>query len=344
MDCRQMVNDTVSYSCDERSGMQAIQVREHGGPEVLELVELPEPAVPSDGLLVAVTVAGVNFVDVYQRTGQALYAVEPPYVPGGEGAGRVVAAGPDVSEFHPGDRVVWKHAPGSQAELVAVAAAEALPIPDEVSDELAAAVIVQGLTAHYLVEDVNPISAGDVAVVHSAAGGVALVLTQLIAQRGGRIVGTVSSAAKKRIAHEAGAEVVVSYDELGGAVDELTGGQGADVVFDAVGVATFDASLAALRPRGQLVVYGASSGPVPPFDIMRLNRAGSVTLSRPSLVDFTRTRAELVDRADAVLGAVAAGALAVHIGGRYRLLDASQAYTELEARRTTGKLVLLVDR
>jgi NADPH2:quinone reductase len=324
--------------------MRAALVTRHGGPEVLDVVDLEPPVPGPRELVVAVSAAGVNFVDVYQRSGLALYAVAPPYVPGGEGAGRIVSLGDGVTCFAVGDRVVWKQAPGSQAEFVTVAAAEAVPIPDGVSDETAAAVFAQGLTVDYLVTSVNPISNGDVAVVHSAAGGVGLLLTQLVKQRGGRVVGSVSSDVKAAVARRAGADLVVSYDDVGAAVAELTGGRGADVIYDAVGAATFDASLAALRPRGHLVVYGASSGPVPPFDIMRLNRSGSVMLSRPSLVDFTRTREELLERSTRLFEFVTSGVLSVHIGGRYRLDDVRGAYAELEGRRSTGKLIIAIAR
>lgn len=326
--------------------MHAIRVERHGGPEVLEHVEIPPPKPGVGELLVAVSVGGVNYADVYQRSGQAFYAVTPPFVPGIEGAGRVVATGEGVAGIDLGDRVVWKRALGSHAELVAVPVVEAIPIPSDITDELAAAVLVQGMTAHYLVEDVHDIVPGDVAVVHSASGGVGMLLTQMVKWRGGRVIAVVSTAEKAAAARQAGADDALVYDglDVGSAVRQLTFGRGADVVYDAVGATTFDGSLASLRPCGHLVVYGATSGPVPPIDIMRLNSAGSVSLSRPSLVDFVPTSAKLRCRASEVLAAVSSGQLSVHIGGRYPLAKARVAYEDLEARRTVGKLLLTIDR
>ncbi|MDQ6649521.1 MAG: quinone oxidoreductase, partial [Actinomycetota bacterium] len=260
-----------------------------------------------------------------------------------EGAGRVSAVGDGVDSVGPGDRVAWKLAQGSYAEQVLVAAEEAVPVPDGVSDEVAAAVMLQGLTAHYLAASTFPVGSGDTVLVHAAAGGVGLLLTQIVKLRGGRVIGTVSTAAKEEQARGAGADEVIRYDEVDVAprVRELTGGEGVAAVYDGVGRDTVDGSLASLRPRGMLVIYGAASGPVPPFDVQRLNAGGSLFLTRPSLGHYTRDRAELTGRTDELFGWLAAGRLDVFIGGRYPLSDVRQAHQDLEGRRTTGKLLLL---
>ncbi|HEY8676758.1 MAG TPA: quinone oxidoreductase [Candidatus Dormibacteraeota bacterium] len=323
--------------------MKAVSVSRYGGPEVLEIVDVDTPSPGAGQVLVDVAFAGVNFMDIYARSGVGQYAETPPFVLGGEGSGRVLAVGDGVSGFAPGQRVVWKAARGSYAELVAAPAAELVPVPDAVSDEAAAAVFLQGLTAHYLVHSTHPIQTGEVVVVHAAAGGVGLLLTQMATLRGARVVGTVSSAEKERLAREAGAAEVVRYDQttVSDAVRELTGGEGAAAVYDGVGQATFEESLKCLRPRGMLVLFGASSGQVPPFDLHRLASAGSLFVTRPTLVHYTRDRAELLDRAVQVLDLVANGRLRVHIGGRHALADAQQAHRDLESRRTVGKLLLI---
>ena len=322
--------------------MQAIQVSRTGGPEVLEVVELPDPEPGEGELLVELAAAGVNYIDTYQRSG--LYPTPTPFVCGMEGAGRVVAVGPGVADFAAGDRVAWKAAPGSYAQRVVVPAAEALAVPDAVSDEAAAAVLLQGLTAHYLVTSSYPIKLGDTVLVHAAAGGVGLLLTQLAVARGGRVIGTVSTEEKQRLAHDAGAAEVIRYtevDDLAGRVRSLTDGKGVAAVYDGVGAATFDASLASLRPRGMLVLFGASSGPVPAFEPLRLAAAGSLFLTRPVLSHYTATRDELAWRAREVFEAVVAGDLRVHIGARFALADARTAHEQLQARKTTGKVLLL---
>jgi NADPH2:quinone reductase len=290
---------------------------------------------------VAVRAAGVNFIDVYFRTG--LYPRELPFVAGLEGAGVVEALGPGVAGLARGARVAWASAPGSYAQAVLAPAAALVAVPDAVSDETAAAAMLQGMTAHYLVYATRQTRPGDVALVHAAAGGVGLLLVQMLAQAGARVVATCSSAEKERLAREAGAHEVVRYVEtdFAQAARALTGGRGCDVVYDSVGRDTFEGSLRSLRPRGLLVLYGQSSGPVPPFELQRLNALGSLFLTRPSLAHYTATREELLERANAVLGAAAAGRLAVRIGARFPLSEAAEAHRALEARRTTGKVLLL---
>ena len=322
--------------------MQAIQVSRTGGPDVLELAELPEPEPGEGQLLVEVAAAGVNYIDTYHRSG--LYPMPVPFVLGREGAGRVLTAGPGVEGFAHGDRVAWKESGGSYAQRVLVPAAEALPVPDGVGDEVAAAVPLQGLTAHYLVSSAYPIQPGDTVLVHAAAGGVGLLLTQFAVARGARVIGTVSTEVKAQLARSVGAAEVLNYaevDDLAAAVRELTGGDGVAAVYDGVGANTFDASLASLRPRGMLVLYGASSGPVPAFEPQRLAAAGSAFLTRPVLAHYTANRDELTWRAREVFDAVVAGDVDVHIGGRYALGDARAAHVDLQSRRTTGKLLLL---
>ena len=322
--------------------MRAIQVSQHGGPEVLEPADLP-PLQPGPGeLLVDVVAAGVNYIDTYHRSGT--YSRSLPFVPGLEGAGRVAAVGPGVDMVHAGDRVAWADAPGSYAGQVVVPAERAVSVPAEVDDDTAAAALLQGMTAHYLAVSTYPVGEGDRVLVHAAAGGVGLLLTQLVTTRGGRVIGTVSTEEKEQLAQEAGAAEVIRYtevDDLAAVVRELTSGDGVAVVYDGVGASTFDASLAALRRRGMLVLFGAASGPVPPFDIQRLNSGGSLFLTRPTLRHYTATREELTWRAAEVYAAVASGALRIRIGGRYPLERAREAHEELQGRRTTGKLLLL---
>jgi NADPH2:quinone reductase len=323
--------------------MRAVQVTAVGGPEVLELVELPDPEPGPGELLVDVAAAGVNFIDTYKRRG--IYPVDPPFVAGEEGVGRVATLGSgDPRGFAVGDRVIWANVPGSYAERVVVPTGAAVPVPAEIPDDVAVGAYLQGMTAHFLVTDCAPVGTGDTVLAHAAAGGVGLLLTQLATARGARVLATVSTAEKEKLARDAGAaEVLRSADvhDLAAAVRALTGGDGVAVAFDGVGHETFDASLASLRRRGTLVLYGAASGPVPPVDPMRLNRAGSVYLTRPTLHDYVATRRELVDRAAAVFAAVTDGSLHVRIGHRYPLHRAADAHTDLEGRRTTGKVLLV---
>lgn len=322
--------------------MRAIQIHETGGPENMHLVEVPDP-VPGDGeLLVDVAAAGVNFIDTYHRSG--LYPMRMPLTLGLEGAGRVRSLGAGVEGFEPGDRVAWAHTPGSYAERVAVRAVEAVKIPDGVSDEQAVGATLQGMTAHFLVTATYPVAEGDAVLVHAAAGGVGLLLTQLATARGARVIGTVSTPAKAELARAAGAAEVINYsevDDLAAAVKDATGGEGVAVVYDGVGKSTFDASLASLRRRGMLVLFGGASGPVPPVDPQRLNAGGSLFLTRPTLFHYIATRAELEWHAGEVFDAVAKGTLDIRIGHRYPLAEAARAHEDLQGRRTTGKLVLL---
>ncbi|GAA4848855.1 quinone oxidoreductase [Saccharopolyspora rosea] len=321
--------------------MRAIQVRRNGGPEVLELTEIDTPGPGPGQLLVEVAASGVNFIDTYQRSG--IYSVPLPFTPGSEGAGRVAAIGDGVTDFAVGDHVAWAMTPGSYAERAVVPADKAVRVPDGVEDRTAAAAMLQGMTAHFLVTSTHPVAVGETALVHAAAGGMGLLLTQLIKARGGTVIGTVSTADKERLAREAGADQVIRYTEadVAESVRELTGGRGVDVVYDGVGKSTFDASLASLRPRGVLVLFGAASGPVPPVDPQRLNSAGSVFLTRPSLAHHILSRAELDQRAGDVFGWIADGTLTIRVGATYPLADARQAHEDLEGRRTTGKLLLV---
>lgn len=310
--------------------MRAVLIKSHGGPEVLEVVDVPPPEAGPRELLVDVAAVGVNYRDVYEREGA--YGGELPRIIGVEGAGSVVGTG---------DRVAWIAAPGSYAERVVIDAERAVPLPDGVSDEVAAAALLQGITAHYLSASTHEVRAGENVLVHAAAGGVGLFLTQIVAMRGGRVIATTSTDEKAELARNAGARDVIGYDGFAQRVRELTGGVGADVVYDGVGAATFEESLASLRPRGDLVLYGAASGRVPPFDPMRLEAGGSLYLTRPGIRHYTATREELIARAGNVFEWIADGKLDVRIGARYPLADARRAHEDLESRRTTGKLLLL---
>lgn len=320
--------------------MRAVVVSEPGGPEVLRVVDRAAP-VPGPGeVLVDVVAAGVNFMDVYSREGSPPYGRETPFVLGSEGAGTVNAVGAGVPGRRVGDVVAWTGVPGSYAEQAVVPADRAVPVPPAVEATTAAAVMLQGCTAHYLASSTWPVSAGDVAVVHAAAGGVGLLLTQIVRLRGGTVVATTSGGAKTDLAREAGAHHVAGYGDFRQVVRDVTGGAGAHVVYDGVGRATFDDGLAALRRRGLMVLYGAASGPVPPVDLLRLMTGGSLYVSRPTLGDYVVTRDELVSRTDELFSWITDGALAVRIGGTYGFADAAAAHRDLAGRRTTGKLLL----
>jgi NADPH2:quinone reductase len=310
--------------------MRAVRISRHGGPDVLEVVDVPPPQPGPGRLLVDLAVAGVNYRDVYEREGA--YGGELPAIIGAEGVGSVAGSG---------KRVAWVSAPGSYAEQVVVEADRAVPVPEGISDELAAAALLQGITAHYLSTSTHAVRPGENVVVHAAAGGVGLLLTQMVALRGGRVIATTSTEEKARLAREAGAAEVIGYEGFAERVKELTDGVGADVAYDGVGAATFDESLAALRPRGDMVLFGAASGRVPPFDPMRLEGGGSLYLTRPSIRHYTATHEELLERAAEVFAWIAEEKLDVRIGGRYPLAEARRAHEDLEARRTTGKLILL---
>jgi NADPH:quinone reductase len=320
--------------------VRAIVVTRHGGPEVLELRDEPAPQPGGGQLLVDVEAVGVNYRDVYERQGAGAYGGTPPLVAGVEGAGTVAAVGEGETGFAAGDRVAWAAAPGSYAEQVVVDAQAAVPLPDGVSAELAAAALLQGMTAHYLAGATYPVQNGDAVLVHAGAGGVGLLLIQIVKRRGGRVIATTSTDEKAELARGAGADEAIGYEGFAERARALTGGDGVAVVYDGVGKATFDGSLEALRPRGCLVLYGAASGPVPPVDTSRLQAGGSLFLTRPTLRHYTLTPDELRRRAGEVFGWIAEGALDVRIGGRYPLAEAQRAQEDLEARRTTGKLIL----
>jgi NADPH2:quinone reductase len=315
-----------------------------GGPEVLRLTEQEAPRPGPGQVVVEVAAAGVNYMDIYQREGVGNYRTDPPFVPGAEGAGTVAAVGEGVTNLTVGDRVAWAGSGNSYAEQVALPAHRVVLVPDGVGLQVAAAAILQGMTAHYLVTSTFPVREGDVAVVHAAAGGVGLLLTQMVKRRGGIVVATTSGGEggeKAELALGAGADHVVGYDRFRDIVDGATDGAGAHVVYDGVGKDTFDDSLAALRLRGMMVLYGAASGQVPPVDPQRLNSGGSLFLTRPTLVHYIADTAELRWRAGEVFDWIAKGELDVRIGGTYPLADAGRAQDDLAGRRTTGKLLLL---
>ena len=321
--------------------MKAIRIHEHGGPEALRLEEVPEP-VPGPGqVLFRVEAAGVNFIEVYQRTG--LYRVTLPATPGSEAAGTVAAVGPGVTEFHAGDAVASQNVLGAYAEYALAPAERVVRLPPGVTTRLGAAVMLQGMTAHYLACSTYPLGKGDACLIHAAAGGVGLLLTQIAKLRGARAIGTASIREKAALAKEAGAEDVILYTEedFAAAVARLTRGAGVRVVYDSVGRTTFDKSLECLAPRGMMVLFGQSSGPVPPFDPQILNRRGSLFLTRPTLNHYVATRAELLERAGEVLGWVRDGKLRVRISRELPLSQAAEAHRQLEARATTGKVLLI---
>lgn len=304
-----------------------------------EAIELPEPG-PGQ-VRIAVAAAGVNFIDTYHRTG--LYPRERPFTLGLEGAGTIEASGEGVSDdLQPGARVAWTNVPGSYASHVIADAERLVPVPEGVTSEDAAAVMLQGMTAHYLVHDTYPVGAGTVCLLHAAAGGVGLLVCQMAKQRGARVIGTASSANKAERARQAGAADMILYtsQDFRAEVERLTGGEGVHVAYDSVGKSTFEGSLACLRRRGMLVLFGQSSGPIGSFDPLMLSRGGSLYMTRPTLFDYTATRAELLARAGAVLGAVASGALRVSIDRTLPMDDAAEAHRLLEGRKTSGKLLL----
>jgi NADPH:quinone reductase len=321
--------------------MRAIVVRQHGRPEVLEIAEVPDLRPGPGQLLVDVAAAGVNFMDIYQRQGNPPYGSGLPYVPGAEGAGTVAGVGPDVQGFAEGDQVAWTGVPGSYAERVALPAGSAVPVPDGVSLQVAAAVMLQGLTAHYLSNSTYPVAGGDHVVVHAAAGGVGLLLTQMVKMRGGIVIGTASTTAKAVLAQEAGADHLAGYDDFAAVTRQVTDGAGAAAVYDGVGLTTFDDSLSALRPRGYMVLYGAASGPVPAFELQRLAAGGSLYITRPTLGSYLASRDELLSRTSDLFSWIAQGKLSVRVGGTYPLGEAARAHEDLGGRRTTGKLILL---
>ncbi|GAC00068.1 NADPH--quinone reductase [Gordonia namibiensis NBRC 108229] len=320
--------------------MRAIQVTRHGGPDVLAFGTVDDPIPAADEVIVRTSAVGVNYIDTYLRRG--LYPSTPPYIPGTEGAGEIVSLGSEVSGLEVGQRVAWCAAPASYAELVAVPAAQAVVVPDGIDDAVAGSSLLRGLTAHYLLDGSAHPHPEDTVLIHAGAGGVGLILTQMAKRHGLRVITTVSSDEKEELSREAGADHVLRYtDDLAARVRELTDGRGVPVVYDGVGADTFEQSLAATAVRGIIVLFGASSGPVPPFDLQRLNPAGSLSVTRPTLAHFTATPEELNWRASEYFEAIEDGDVDVRVGQRYRLADAAQAHADLEARKTTGATVLL---
>ncbi len=322
---------------------RALFVTDHGDRSVLQVRDHDLPDPEPDQVQVRVAASGVNFIDVYKR--QGVYPLPTPFVAGEEAAGTVEAVGADVSGVAVGDRVAWVQYDGSHAELANVPASFVVPVPDGLELDLAAASMLQGMTAHYLVRSTWPVQEGQVALVHAAAGGVGQLLVQMITARGAQVVATAGSDEKLRIAGELGASHLINYREFDGRPDELAArvremvGAGVDVAYDGVGKATFDASLKSLRPRGMLVLFGGASGQVPPFDLQQLNAHGSLFVTRPTLLSYIQDRAELSWRAGEVFGSLADGSLKLQIGGSYALEGAADAYEALEGRRSTGKLI-----
>ena len=321
---------------------RALLVPRTGDSSVLEVREV-EVSPPGPGeVQVEVAAVGVNFIDVYQR--QGVYPLQTPFVACSEGAGTVTALGDGVTEVAVGDRVAWGQGLGAAATVANRAVESLVPVPAGLELDVAAAAMLQGMTAHYLVTSTYAVHEGTSALVHAAAGGVGQLLVQMITAKGGRVIATAGSADKLEIARRLGASATIDYtqsSDLAAEVREANGDKGVDVVYDGVGKSTFDASLASLRPRGMMVLFGGASGQVPPFDIQRLNSGGSLFLTRPTLGHYIATREELLERGTSVLGDLASGALELEIGGRYSFDDARQAYDDLEGRRTTGKLLLV---
>jgi NADPH2:quinone reductase len=321
--------------------MKAIQVHKYGGPEVLTIEEVSVPEPKTGETRVKIEAIGVNYIDIYQRTG--LYPLKTPFTLGTEGAGIVDAVGPDVTEVKKGDRVGYAMIPGSYAEYAIVPAARLVPLPPSIDARLAAALMLQGMTAHYLTHSTYPLKKGETALVHAAAGGVGLLLIQIAKQLGATVIGTVSTEAKAKLAKEMGVDHLILYTQSDflAEVKKLTDGRGVNVVYDSVGQTTFDKSLDCLRPRGYLVLFGQSSGPVPPFDPGKLAAKGSLFLTRPSLAHYTLERSELLQRANDVFNWTATGKLKVRLDKTFSLAEAAEAHRQLEGRKTTGKVILL---
>jgi NADPH:quinone reductase len=321
--------------------MKAVQVKQAGGPEVLEYVDLPIPRPKANEAVVQLAASGVNFIDVYFREGR--YKTPMPFVVGQEGAGTVTSVGPDAKSVKVGDRVAWTGLQGAYAEYAAVPADRLVPIPQGVGDEQAAAAMLQGMTAHYLTHDTYPLKRGETALVHAAAGGVGLLLVQMAHNIGARIIATVSTEQKAKLAKGAGADDVILYTQTDFETEtkRLMSGSGVDVIYDSVGKTTFEKGLNLLRPRGMMVQFGASSGPVPPFDLIALSQKGSLYLTRPTLMNYIASREELVGRSNAVFGMIAADKLTLRIEHIYPLSEARHAQRDLQGRKTTGKLLLI---
>jgi len=307
----------------------------------MELVDLPVPQPKPNEAVVKLAASGVNFIDVYHREGR--YKAPLPFIPGQEGSGVVTAVGSDVKSVKIGDRVAWSGLLGSYAEYAAQPADRLVSIPPGVNDQQAAAAMLQGMTAHYLSHDTYPLKRGETALIHAAAGGVGLLLTQMAHNIGARVIATVSTDQKAKLAREAGADDVILYtqSDFEAETRRLTGGKGVDVVYDSVGKTTFEKGLNVLRPRGMMVLFGGSSGAVPPFDLVALSQKGSLYVTRPTLVNYIATREELVARSSAVFGMIASGKLKLRIEYTYPLAQAQQAHRDLEGRKTTGKILLI---
>jgi NADPH2:quinone reductase len=321
--------------------MKAIRVQHTGGPEVMELVEVPVPQAKFGEAVVKVSVAGLNSIDGHFRDGSLRTPL--PFIPGQEGSGVVSSAGSNVQTVKVGDRVAWSGALGSYAEYVAASADSLVPVPATVTDQQAAAAMMHGLTAHYLVNDAHKLKAGETALVHAAAGGVGLLLVQMARMIGARVIGTASSQEKADLARSAGADEVIVFtqQDFDPEVKRLTGGKGVDVVYDGVGKATFEKNLNVMRLRGMLVLYGMSSGPVPPVDPAKLSEKGSLYMARTTLAHFTATREELLARSGALFEMIANGKLKLRIAKTYSLAEAAQAHRDMEARKIAGKLLLI---
>jgi NADPH2:quinone reductase len=320
--------------------MKCIQVQKPGGPEVLTLVDLPVPTPKPNEAIVKIAAAGVNFIDVYFREGR--YPAPLPFVDGQEAAGTVTEVGADVKSFKPGDRVAYTGVMGAYAEYAAVPADRLIRVPEKLSDQQAAGAMLQGMTAHYLIHTTYPLKKGETALIHAAAGGVGLLMVQMAKNLGARVIATVGSAAKAKLAKDAGADDVIIYTEqdFEAETKRLTAGAGVHVVYDGVGKTTFDGGINVLRPRGYMVLFGGASGPVAAFDPIKLAQKGSLFLTRPSLAHYIASREELEQRAGDVLGWIADGKLKLRIEHIYKLADVQQAHRDLEGRKTTGKLVL----
>ena len=320
--------------------MKAIQVQKTGGPEALTLVDLPVPKPKANEAVVEIAAIGVNFIDVYFREGR--YPAPSPFVNGQEAAGTVTEVGGEVTTVKPGDRVAYTGVIGAYAEYAAVPADRLVHVPDKITDQQAAAAMLQGMTAHYLVNSTYRLKKGETALIHAAAGGVGLLLVQMAKNIGARAIGTVGTEEKAKLAREAGADEVIVYTQQDFEVEtkRLTENKGVHVVYDGVGKSTFEKGLNVLRPRGYMVLFGGASGAVPPFDPIALSQKGSLFLTRPSLVNYIATRDELEQRSNDVLGSVAAGTLKLRIGHVYKLEEVQQAHRDLEGRKTTGKILL----
>ncbi len=321
--------------------MKAIQVLKTGGPEALTFTDVPAPKPKANEVIVKIAAAGINYIDVYFREGR--YPAAMPFISGQEASGVVSEVGAEVKTFKPGDRVAYTNIMGAYAEYAAVPADRLVHVPTGITDQQAAAAMLQGMTAHYLVYDTYPLKKGETALIHAAAGGVGLLLVQMAKEIGARVIATVGTEQKGKLAREAGADDVILYgqQDFEAETKRLTDGKGVHVIYDGVGKTTFDKDLNVLRPRGFLVLFGAASGPVPPFDLVKLSQKGSLYITRPTLGNYITTHEDLQHRAAAVLNMIASGKSKLRIAHTYPLRDAAQAHRDLEARKTTGKLLLI---